>query len=186
MSLDAQIEAILFFKGEPVSIADLAKILKTDAGNIEEAIVALSERLQKGGTRIIHKDKAVLLVTAPEASSLIAAITKEELSRDLSKAALETLSIILYYSPVSRGTLDYIRGVNSQFIVRNLLVRGLIEKIPNPDDKRGVLYRPTFDLLAHLGITNIEELPEYSQVQREIEVFKRADGDNANNFLTEE
>ncbi|MDE2188364.1 MAG: SMC-Scp complex subunit ScpB, partial [Patescibacteria group bacterium] len=65
-----------------------------------------------------------------------------------------------------------IRGVNSQFILRNLLIRGLIERVENPADARSFLYKTTLDLLAHLGISKIDDLPEYEQVRKDIEIFK--------------
>ena len=95
------------------------------------------------------------------------------MQKDLGKAALETLTIILYRAPVSKGELDYIRGVNSSFILRNLLVRGLVERSINPNDKRSFVYRPTFDLLSHLGIAKIEDLPEYESVGQEIKKFEQ-------------
>jgi hypothetical protein len=109
-----------------------------------------------------------------EASSLIKDLTKEELTRDLGKAGLETLSIVLYQGPISRREIDYVRGVNSNFILRNLLVRGLVEKIENPKDQRSFLYRPSFDLLSYLGISRTDDLPEYANVKKELEVFAAA------------
>jgi chromosome segregation and condensation protein ScpB len=72
---------------------------------------------------------------------------------------------------LSRREIDYILGVNSNFILRNLLVRGLVEKIDNPKDQRSFLYRPTFDLLSYLGISRIDDMPEYSSVKKELEAF---------------
>jgi segregation and condensation protein B len=86
---------------------------------------------------------------------------------------METLSTILYYGPISRRDIDYIRGVNSTFIIRNLLVRGLIEKAENDKDQRIFMYKPTFDLLAFLGITKIEDLPDYTKIREEFEAFKQ-------------
>jgi segregation and condensation protein B len=91
----------------------------------------------------------------------------------LGKAGLETLAIILYQGPISRADIDYIRGVNSQFIVRNLLIRGLIERVDNPTDARSFLYKTTLDLLSHLGISKIQDLPEYDQVRRDIDGFRQ-------------
>ena len=113
------------------------------------------------------------LTTITEASELIKQITKEELTKDLGKAALETLAIVLYQGPISRADIDYIRGVNSSFILRNLMIRGLIERMNNPNDPRGYLYRPTFELLSHLGITSVKELPEFDTVQENLTDFMR-------------
>ena len=124
------------------------------------------------GLTLIQTDTEVMLGTAKEFSPLIEQLTKEELSRDLGKAGLETLSIVLYQGPISRADIDYIRGVNSQFILRNLLIRGLVERIDNPKDARSFLYKTTLDLLAHLGISKVEDLPEYEKVRSDIDAFK--------------
>src|SRR3989344_5205282 len=177
MTLDAKIESALFWKAEPVKISWLAKVFSVSEEEIRKAIGELEEKLKGRGVVIIFKDDEVALRTAPDASGFIENIAKEELTRDLGKAGLETLSIILYQGPISRREIDYVRGVNSTFILRNLLVRGLVEKIDNPKDQRSFLYRPSFDLLSFLGISKIEDLPEYGEVRKEIEIFKTAPRD---------
>ena len=105
----------------------------------------------------------------------MSAFTKEELSRDIGKAGLETLSIIIYRGPISRREIDYIRGVNSTFIIRNLLIRGLVEKVQAEKDQRSFLYKPTLELLSFLGVRNFEELPDYAAVRVELEKFMTAE-----------
>jgi segregation and condensation protein B len=124
-TLSAQLEAILFWKAEPVSIKKLADLLKVGPESIKEGLKELGDKLQGRGLTLVQTDDEVMLGTAKELSSLIEQLTKEELTRDLGKAGLETLSIVLYQGPISRADIDYIRGVNSQFILRNLLIRGL-------------------------------------------------------------
>ncbi len=172
MTLDAQIEAILFWKDEPLSKKKLASILKKEITEINDAIIILEEKLKDRGFILIHKDDEIILGTNPEISPIIEELTKDELNRDLGKAGLETLSIILYQGPITRGEIDYIRGVNSNFILRNLLVRGLIEKIVSPKDARSFMYRPTFELLQYIGISKIENIPDYHKIREEIENFK--------------
>ena len=187
MSLDAKIEAVLFWKAEPVAISKLAKIFAVTPEEIKASLVALEVVLKGRGVSLLHKDDEVALRTSPEASSLIKDLTKEELTRDLGKAGLETLSIVLYQGPISRREIDYVRGVNSNFILRNLLVRGLVEKIENPKDQRSFLYRPSFDLLSYLGISRTDDLPEYANVKKELEVFAAAPvaADKANHELVD-
>ena len=72
----------------------------------------------------------------------------------------KTLSIILYKNGVKRSEIDYIRGVNSSFILRALSIRGLVDKVVDPDDNRRFIYKPSFDLLSFMGVTSIKELPE--------------------------
>jgi len=173
MNLDAHIEALLFFKGEAMSIRELAKVLAKKEEEVEGALHVLEERLVAGsGIRLMRKERDVELRTAPEASERVLAMRKEELSKDLGKAGLETLSIILYKGPITRSEIDYIRGVNSTFIVRNLLIRGLVERMPHEKDQRSFLYKPTFELLSFLGITTIEDLPEYGEVIKELQQFE--------------
>lgn len=172
MNLSSQIEAILFWKAEPVAVKKLAESIGVDMAAIKTALVELEVNLKGRGLALVQTDGEVMLGTAKEASELIERLTKEDLTRDLGKAGLETLSIILYQGPISRADIDYIRGVNSQFIVRNLLIRGLIERVDNPQDARSYLYRTTLQLLSHLGLSKIEELPEYEQVRKDIDGFK--------------
>jgi segregation and condensation protein B len=168
MPLDAQIEALLFWKGEAMSLKKLAEILKTSEQDIEVALAELEKKLEGRGVQLIRKEHEVMLGSRSEMGPVIEALVKEELVRDLGKAGLETLSIILYRGPVTRRDIDYIRGVNSQFILRNLLIRGLVEKVANPEDARTFLYKPTFELLAHMGLSSLEELPEFAHVHAEI------------------
>lgn len=179
MNLAQQIEAILFWKAEPVSIKKLASILDNDAKSITTALQELEISLKGRGLNLVQNGEEVMLGTAKELSLLIEKLTKEELVRDLGKAGLETLSIILYQGPISRSDIDYIRGVNSQFILRNLLIRGLIERIDNPSDARSFLYKVSINLLANLGINKMEDLPEYEQVKKDIELFKNSVNENA-------
>jgi len=169
ITLDAKIEALLFFKGEPVSIKKISELVGETQEKISEAFVVLENKLSDRGLVLMRKDDEVELRTSPDVSELISAVTKEELTRDLGRAGLETLSIILYKGPISRREIDYIRGVNSNFILRNLLIRGLVERVQNTDDARSFLYKPTFEVLSFMGISKIEDLPEYVEVRREVE-----------------
>ncbi|HEY4511917.1 MAG TPA: SMC-Scp complex subunit ScpB [Candidatus Paceibacterota bacterium] len=169
MDLSAQLEAILFWKGEPIALRRLAEILQKTPEDIAAAAEALQDSLKNRGVTLVRKEDEIMMGTSPEMSTVIESLTKEELVRDLGKAGLETLSIILYRGPASRSDIDYIRGVNSQFIIRNLLVRGLIEKVINPKDNRSFLYKPSFELLSYLGLNRPEDLPEYQKVREDIE-----------------
>jgi segregation and condensation protein B len=184
-NLSAKLEAILFWKAEPITFKKLAQLLSTEKTSESEAVKVTESDIKAGltelentlkgrGLTLVQTDTEVMLGTTKELSPLIEQLTKEELSRDLGKAGLETLSIVLYQGPISRADIDYIRGVNSQFILRNLLIRGLVERIDNPKDARSFLYKTTLDLLAQLGVSKIEELPEYDKVRADIEAFKQS------------
>jgi len=166
-----KIQALLFTKPEPLTIEDIATALGSSTSDTEQGLEQLSHNLANSGLRLVRKENVVQLVTAPEYSDMLERVLKEELEKDLGKAGLETLTTILYGTPISRAQIDYIRGVNSTYTLRHLLVRGLIEKTPNPRDKRSYLYKPTLDVLRYLGLSKVEELPEYATVQNELKRF---------------
>jgi len=166
--LDAHIEAVLFWKGEPVSLKKLGAIFDRSVSEIESALASMEEKLHNRGITLVRKDDEVALAVSGNSSSCIQKLAKDELADGIGKAGLETLSIIIYRGPVTRKDIDYIRGVNSNFILRNLLVRGLVERIDNPKDQRSFLYRPTFELLSYLGLQKISDMPEYEAVQNEL------------------
>ncbi len=174
-NISSQIEAILFWKAEPVTVKKLASLIGNDINVdvVEQGLIELEKNLKGRGLTLVRTDDEVMLGTAKEFSSLIEALIKDDLARDLGKAGLETLSIVLYEGPISRVNIDYIRGVNSQFILRNLLIRGLVERVDSPTDARSFLYKPTIMLLSHLGISKIDDLPEYESVKKEIERFRQ-------------
>jgi segregation and condensation protein B len=175
MNLSSKIEAVLFWKGEPVTIKKLIAIFKVEESEIIGALNNLEKELENRGIVLQRKDDEVTLSTSREASSIIETLTKEELVKDLGKAGLETLSIVLYRGPIKRSEIDYIRGVSSSFIVRNLLVRGLIERVEVKEGGgRGYSYGPTFLLLSHLGLKSLTDLPDYEKVQAEIADFKKS------------
>jgi segregation and condensation protein B len=188
MKLEHAIEALLFWRGEPVSLKELMKDLGAKEESVHEALVALSENLKDRGLVLLaNEEHEYMLGTSTEASSLIEKLTKEELSKDLGKASLETLSLIIYKGPIKRSEIDYVRGVNSTFILRNLLIRGLIDKKPAPDDNRTSIYTPSFKLLSYLGVEKISDLPNFSAVQEEIEKFKNSkDAEDKENLPKEE
>ncbi len=167
-NLESKIEAVLFWKGEPMSKKKLMDILKVTKEELDQAILKLKESLTGRGIALQENDTEITLGTTGEFSSMIEELQKEELNRDLSKASLETLSIILYKNGASRAEIDYIRGVNSSFTLRALSVRGLVEKVLDVKDNRRYMYKPSFELLSYMGIQTIEDLPDYAEVNNSI------------------
>ncbi len=173
-----KIEAYLFWKGEPITIKNLCKVLDVDVEMIEQGLTILNENLnQDSGVVMIRYDDMVTLGTHPDVNEFIENMIKDDLQKDLGKSALETLAIILYQGPVKRSDIDYVRGVNSQFILRNLLIRGLVTRVDDPSDERAFLYRPSLELLAFLGITDIKQLPDFDEVIIKLSTFKAQEKD---------
>jgi len=172
MNLESKLEAMLFFKGEPVSKKYAISALDCSIDELNTAISSLEKSLSGRGLCVVSNGDEIEMRTSNEASDMIIKLTREELVRDLGKAGLETLTIILYKHPIKRSEIDYIRGVNSSFILRNLLIRGLIERLTEKEGLgRGYLYKPTLELLSHLGVSKIENLPEFASIKSELENF---------------
>lgn len=166
--LENHVEAILFFKGEPVSIKKLSELIGVTSEEIVGAKDRLKAQLQNRGLSLIEHNDSILLATGKSSANIIQNLIKDELYRDLSKAGLETLSIIMYLGPISRSEIDNIRGVNSTFILRNLLIRGLVERTEKTENKRVLLYQATFELLGYLGLSAISDLPQYEDLRNEL------------------
>lgn len=168
----SKIEAILFSEGAPVGIRKLATLLKITEAEVREGLHTLRERLKGGGLTLIETDTEAALAVAEIARPVISEIYERELGREIGDAGLEVLSIVLYRGASTRIQIDYIRGVGSASTIRSLLGRGLIERMSNPTDSREYLYRPTTELLAYLGVTRVDELPEYAKITGDLSAFE--------------
>lgn len=168
MNLEQKIEALLFYKNEPIEIKKLGQLLNKEEGEVREALKRLGQSLENRGVCLILTDSEASLATAPEVKDLIEQIAKDELKSEIGRAGLETLAIIVYNGKVSRREIDYIRGVNSAFILRNLCIRGLVLREPDPKDSRTFKYKPSLSLFAHLGLKSAEELPEFAEFNQKI------------------
>lgn len=184
------IENLIFVSGEPISIKKLSQILEIEEGQASEAIKELKEDIKNRGLRIIEKDGKVQMVTAPEAGSYVEKFIGGNLKEDLSEAALETLAAISYLGPVSKYEIEDLRGVNCAFTLRNLLIRGLIERVENPSNSRITLYKTSFDFLKKMGVEKEDDLPDYEKHREEIRLLmdknKKMEENNANTKSTDE
>lgn len=161
--LKSIIESLLFVSGEPVKFSKLTKIIGQEEAEVKLATEELARNYSEngGGLMILSKDDEVQLVSNKENMEFVEQLVKNELEGPLSLAALEVLSIIAYRGPVSKLEIEAIRGVNCSYTLRNLTIRGLIERKSNPKDARGYVYVVSFDFLKKLGVEKVENLPEY-------------------------
>ena len=172
MTLDVKIEGLLFYKAAPQNKAKLIKFFDTTEEEFDIAVQKLRARLHSGAIRLSETDTDIQLVTAPELSDFIESLRKSDLTGDIGKAGAETLAIVLYNEPISRADIDRIRGVNSSFILRNLMTRGLIQR--ESITGHGYQFRITPALLQFLGVTHKHELPQFSEFMTKIETFDSA------------
>ena len=107
------------------------------------------------------------MATSPDNASFVDKVVKSDLQETLSNASLEVLSIVAYRGPISRTEIEAIRGVNCTYTLRNLLMRGLVERIDNPKDLRGYVYKISFEFLKKLGIDDVKKLPDFENLNKD-------------------
>jgi segregation and condensation protein B len=168
MKIPQAIQAILFATAEPQTFAFLAKQFGTDTDTIKNAVGELKQMMEGHGIAVVELNDVVSLVTESEFSSLIEAIRKDELSKELSKASAETLAIVAYVPGIAKSQIEFIRGVNVSYSLRALMMRGLIEQ---KGAGRGIGYYPTLSVLEHFGVTKIEDLPDYTQTKTTLDTL---------------
>ena len=178
------IEAILFMYGREISCKRIAEL----TGEMEEKVKMLVQKLQEdyelrnAGLRIMITNHIVQMVTHPDVSDTIEAITKKEIEGPLTPVSMEVLSIIAYRGPIGKIDIEAIRGVNCSFTLRNLLRRGLIERVDNEAHKRSQSYYVTVDFLRILGVQSVQELPEFVELSTD----KRIDAVLYNEYSNDE
>lgn len=161
----AAVHALLFAAHGPLEKKQLGALLTLDDAELTLVLGALTDLLKGSGVALLSTDTAVELRTSPEASVIMKKFRDGELSRDLGKAALETLAVIAYQEGATRSEIDWVRGVNSSTSLRTLLIRGLIEGKEDTKDKRRTRYTLTTEALAHLGIRSVDELPRAEELR---------------------
>lgn len=162
--LDAYYEALLFIAERPLTTAELAELAEIPRLQAEAALGSLADRLEDDGRglRVQHHEDAWQLVTAPEVGARLAAYAAREEAR-LSPAALEALAVVAYRQPCTRGDVERVRGVDSDYVIRSLLHRRLIVEVGRRDTPgRPILLGTTFTFLERFGLTSIEDLPPLS------------------------
>lgn len=167
-----KILSYLFSEAGSVAFSDLVKYFNLQQDEVKKSVDELIEWSSGTPFKIVTTDNDVSFVLNQEMSEALAELDKKENERDLTKASLETLSVILYKGPVTRSEIDYIRGVNSAFSLRSLMGRGYIERGPKNT------YIPTSDLLRFIGISNINELPEHQDVLQKLNEIVSQNNDN--------
>lgn len=159
---DALVEALLFVAPSPVPLARLAQVLDLSEESVHAALDVLAERYvgQRRGLRIIRRGDKVHVTTAPEAAGSIEKFLGLDLSTKLSTAALETLAVIAYRQPLTRGDMEAIRGVNCDGVIKTLLTRALIEPVGRLEQPgRPFLYGTTLQFLQYFGLEGLDRLP---------------------------
>lgn len=162
----AALEALLFVAKEPLSTHKLAEILEISLDNVIELVQVLKERYSStaSGFVLIELDQGYRLGTKPEMARYIEILYKQP-TQMLSNAALEVLSIIAYKQPITRGEIDFIRGVQSDRALATIIEKGLVREIGRKDGPgRPIIYGTTEEFLIHFGISSLSELPQLKSI----------------------
>ena len=158
--LPSVLEALLFVAEEPQGIGPLARATGMSDGAVRKGLETLAADCSGRGLRLMEDGQKYQLVTAPEYAPYVEQLLGNASATRLSRAALETLTIIAYRQPCSRAEIESLRGVNSDKLVTTLESRGLIELAgtgEGPGKPR--LYRTTMKFLEYFGIQSPDELP---------------------------
>ncbi|CAB4671381.1 unannotated protein [freshwater metagenome] len=164
-SLSAAIEALLLLADEPMSIVALAQATRQTTDEVESAVRAL----------VVEYDQAIRgfdlreiaggwrYYTRADCSPVVERYVLDGQQARLTQASLETLAVIAYRQPVTRGRVGAVRGVNVDGVIRTLIARGLIEEAGHEDESQAILYRTTSTFLERLGIASLDDLPPLAE-----------------------
>ncbi len=155
----ADLEALLFVAERPLSRTEVRTVARLSAEELDERLGDLEVQLRDRGIRLVTAGDQVMLGTSPESGGLIARYLGADTVR-LSPAALETLAIVAYRQPVTRGVIDRVRGVDSGHVVRGLLHRRLVVEQGRADSPgRPILYGTSMEFMERFGLTSLDDLP---------------------------
>lgn len=173
MTLPQKIENLLFIAGKPLTVKKLAELTKTDTDRVISALGEMTKAFdeQGRGLQIMRQGQSIQMSTHPDAAKLVEDFVKAEQFGELTKPSLESLTIIAYRGPITKPELEAVRGVNCSLILRNLLIKGLIESHDNAT-KLMTEYSVTFDFMRYLGLKDITDLPSYQELRNNAIVDK--------------
>ncbi|HZJ41911.1 MAG TPA: SMC-Scp complex subunit ScpB [Patescibacteria group bacterium] len=167
MSIKSKLESLLFAAIKPLSLSELATALTCSKEEVRTELDELTKdyKEREAGISLVSNNSKYQLTTASINAELIKDFLKSEVSGELSQPSLEALTIIAYRGPISKMELERIRGVNCSLIIRNLLLRGLIEE-KFDKSKQVSLYNVSIDFVKFLGMNNISELPDFDKLNQ--------------------
>ncbi len=157
-------EAMLFVADEPQTLGNLARAAGVSDTAARRALERLAADYEARGLRVMEDGQRYQLVSAPQYAAFVDQMLGSGPSQRLSRAALETLTIIAYRQPCTRAEIEAIRGVNSDKLVSTLEQRGLIDNVGQSEGPgKAKLYRTTMKFFEHFGIRSAKELPPLPQ-----------------------
>lgn len=167
MNISSQIESILFVASKPLTAKKIAAVLQVPEADVDQALQQLRSTysLESSGIVLLQNNNEWQMTTNPENKVLAENFMKAEISGELTRPQLETLTVISYCGPITKPELEQIRGVNCALILRNLMMRGMVKE---NEDSASLLptYETTMEYLRHMGVSSLSELPEYQELHQ--------------------
>ncbi|KKW29481.1 MAG: Segregation and condensation protein B [Candidatus Uhrbacteria bacterium GW2011_GWD2_52_7] len=167
------LEAVLFLSTKPLSWRQVASACLVSQDEARALVKRLAEvkNVLSSGIHVVVSDDAVQLVTNPALAESLAKLADEDAEPELTRPSLETLTIVAYRGPITKPEIEAIRGVNCTLILRNLLMRGLVEE---RDDamKMQPVYVLSMDALRYFGLHDPSELPDYAELHGNAQIDK--------------
>lgn len=171
MNFKAIVEGLLFVCGdEGLSLDEISNLIEKDKNETSEIIKSLYNDYQNNdrGMNIEYLGNKFKFTTKAEHKEYYKKLVNEEQNSLLSQSSLETLAIIAYNGPITRIDIDNIRGVNSSYVIRKLMLKGLIEETGRADSAgKPRLYHVTSKFLDYFGLGSISELPKITEIEEE-------------------
>ena len=179
INLLSQLESILFVASKPLTSKKIAKVLAVAPEQLQGELEVLRQKYNQpeSGVVLSQNNEEWQLVSNPENKAVAENFIKAELSGELTRPQLETLTVISYCGPITKPELEQIRGVNCSLILRNLMMRGLVQE---NDDVKNLLpaYEITMEYLRHLGLRSLAELPDYATLHNHAYITKALEGED--------
>ena len=186
---EAVLEGMLFVVGEDgLTINQIEDVLGLDNEEAKRLIISLKEKYESNdrGIRINYLGNTFKLTTKSEHKEYYQKLIENPETNTLSQAALETLAIIVYNEPITRGEVDSFRGVDSSYVMRRLLAKGFIKECGRSDvPGRPILYKTTDEFLDYFGMASKDDLPSIEMLNEDKEeekdlytsIYKEGDND---------
>ena len=167
MNSKRSIESLPFISPKPLSVSELSGLLEVDATSLKKELDLLMNDMlsQDRGVLIVENNSKYQMSSSPNSADIVQKFMQNEVSGELTPASLETLTIIAYRGPIKKKEIERIRGINCSLILRNLLIRGLIEE-KAADEPEDNIYNVSIDFVKFLGVSSLNDLPDFEKFNK--------------------
>ena len=185
-SIKSAIESMMYIRGEPLDIKDMAEVFNIDKKVVYECCRELAEEYEREGRGIVIREvnKSFQFVTRPENIDYIERLCTPVKQKRLSQSALEVLAIVAYRQPVTKGEIEAVRGIRCDRVIEGLSAKGLVAELGRSDAVgRPILYGTTDEFLKQFGFSSLKELPDIEDIE---DVLREGGTDEDDNVYTQQ